>query len=522
MKDPSETPLPDRPVLVLTGRICYPSLKSLLKDTGAEVFAGPVDVAALMTNETVRTTLEGKDLDLYSYVMLPGMFGGDLLELEGDLGIEFFLGPVNFTDIPIALQHAGVDRLSKRIPANRILMDELTDRVTQFYRDSLEKGIEREGSVVIGDGASSITIYPRCPPRIVAEIVDASDKGYEEIVKEAKHYMRSGADIVDLGLPPGPETRGWISDTLPQLAEDIKAPISVDTLDEAAILSSADAGADLILSLCGTTLELVESIDTPVVLVPVADHKHRAPRRAEERLERLAEYQHQIEGHAAVLDPLLEPIGNGFDQSIKSYLLLEDRFPRLPSMMGIGNVTELTDVDSIGMNGLLAGIASACGTSLMLSTENSQKTRGSISELSNAAVMMYYSVSKSVAPKDIGLDLLYYKEKTPRIDPTPLPGEKMIARSYECMEGISQETKFHIIVRDSSIHVITDRGGQPVDITGRNSDEIIDTLGYLNLLPSPRHCAYLGQELAKAEIALLTGRSYMQDQPLFSRREAGV
>ncbi|HBB75748.1 MAG TPA: dihydropteroate synthase, partial [Planctomycetaceae bacterium] len=46
------------------------------------------------------------------------------------------------------------------------------------------------------------------------------------------------------------------------------------------------------------------------------------------------------------LDPVLEPIGFGFAASLGRYLEVRRRHPAAEMMMGIGNLTELTDVDS--------------------------------------------------------------------------------------------------------------------------------------------------------------------------------
>jgi len=52
-------------------------------------------------------------------------------------------------------------------------------------------------------------------------------------------------------------------------------------------------------------------------------------------------------------------------------------------------------------------------------------------------------------------------------------------------------------------------------IIGRNAKEVLDTILRLGLVSSLEHAAYLGRELAKAEIALSLKKSYEQDEPLF-------
>jgi hypothetical protein len=62
------------------------------------------------------------------------------------------------------------------------------------------------------------------------------------------------------------------------------------------------------------------------------------------------------------------------------------------------------------------------GIGLLLTTEASPKTNGSVSELSKACQMMFSSMLNHVPPKNLGIDLLMYKEKTRRSYPVRLPG----------------------------------------------------------------------------------------------------
>ncbi len=54
-------------------------------------------------------------------------------------------------------------------------------------------------------------------------------------------------------------------------------------------------------------------------------------------------------------------------------------------------------------------------------------------------------------------------------------------------------------------------------IKGKTADAIYTEIAKLGLAPQPLHLAYLGSELAKAEIALRTGKEYIQDMPMFTK-----
>jgi dihydropteroate synthase len=52
-------------------------------------------------------------------------------------------------------------------------------------------------------------------------------------------------------------------------------------------------------------------------------------------------------------------------------------------------------------------------------------------------------------------------------------------------------------------------------VLGRDATEMYQTILRRGLVGNLDHAAYLGKELAKAELALRLGRSYLQDEPLF-------
>ncbi len=182
--------------------------------------------------------------------------------------------------------------------------------------------------------------------------------------------------------------------------------------------------------------------------------------------------------------------------------------------MGLGNVTELTDADSIGINAILAGIAMECGVSLLFITEASDKTRGSVRELKTASQMMFLAKSRKTTPKDLGIDLLTFKEKR-RALKSRLPKSKPVkakigVKKQDSLGDFTIHVDFEKIVAVHSKSGVTD-----VSVEGTKAVEICDTILRLGLVSDMGHATYLGRELEKAEIALRTGRSYVQDELLF-------
>ncbi len=503
-------------VLVLTGRLCLKEIQQSLRDMDVEVMALPIEVASLMTVGMVRSFLQGVDLGGYDFVLLPGMFRDDVQRLAADFETPFFLGPVHHVDIPDVLRNLAHDQLSTRLPADRAMAELLRDKVLSAYRKaSSEASEDPPRTVSIGTGKRGVVVGEGFPPRILAEIVAAPRKDAAAILREAKRFARAGADIIDLGMIPGEDNSPFIHSTLPLLKQDPGLPVSVDTMQESEILAAADAGADLILSICGRTLDLVDSIAAPVVVVPMHDPDRGRPRSAVQKIELLRSFDRALEGRAAVMDPLLEPLGMGFSDSLRAYGELK-RLIHRPCLMGIGNVTEMVDADSPGVNAVLVGLALESGASLLLTTENSRKTFGSVREAAIATRMMYYAVRHGLPPKDLGIHLLRYKEKSRRTYPARLPRTRILAAASAGQPiPSSDERPFHILLRGANIHVVCTQDGEEIDVIGRTAASIADELQSRGLLPEARHALYLGGELAKAEIALRTNRSYVQDEAVF-------
>jgi dihydropteroate synthase len=60
---------------------------------------------------------------------------------------------------------------------------------------------------------------------------------------------------------------------------------------------------------------------------------------------------------------------------------------------------------------------------------------------------------------------------------------------------------------------------RPVNVVkGKTADRVFAKIVEMGLVSRLDHAAYLGSELAKAEIALRTGKEYVQDKDLFKNK----
>ncbi|RLG08934.1 MAG: hypothetical protein DRN64_04515, partial [Thaumarchaeota archaeon] len=180
------------------------------------------------------------------------------------------------------------------------------------------------------------------------------------------------------------------------------------------------------------------------------------------------------------------------------------------------------------------------------------KCVGCVSELRRAAEMMLLAKKRKTTPKDLGIDLLVLKEKRrrkPRILKTAAEGagkaedaNVVVAKESrtwrpdplgsfrielcETPAGSRILATYSSLTKQAKQAEQTEQTKQTKEgkegkerketkIVGRNAKEVLDTILRLGLISSLEHAAYLGRELAKAEIALSLKKSYEQDEPLF-------
>ena len=519
-------------VLAVTGKMAENIVKKYVKEIGLDIDVQvlTIAVAAFITPEFTIEHLSSMTNKDYDMILLPGSVQGDVSIVEKKIGIPTFKGPTHAADIAICFEE-GVE-LSKTLSATEVVKSAVNKRAFEAI-DSIKKNWEeiyrKYGGLIIGSSKRSLAIGRHFPMPIVAEIVNAPIRSMEEIIKLARYYESEGAGIIDLGMiatKPLPET-------IPKLVETIRSsvnlPISIDTLNEEEIIAAARSDIDLILSIdAGNMEKLVDTChDTPVVVLPSNIRKGRLPREAEARVRSLnfnIKKARKLGYTKIIADPVLEPVFQpGLINSLKAYYLFRMSDQITPTLFGLGNVSELMDVDSVGLNGLLTAIAYEVDANLLFTPEYSNKTKKSVHELYIASQMMFLAKNNEKVPKDIGINLLILKEK------------RWIEQPREEIEANS--TPIHKAFRDSKFEpdskgwfkIEVNRDTKRIEalyhhygddrlkavVSGREATEIYQTIIREEMIENLDHAAYLGRELAKAEMALKLNRSYVQDEKLF-------
>jgi dihydropteroate synthase-like protein len=437
------------------------------------------EIASFLTPHALRLLLKDKK---YDCVIISGMCTSSFEQVERETGIAIYRGPRHAADLAMVLPLLGTERLSRTIPADEFLAARKAEnalrRIEEREKDAIPDFLIR--GVKIGGGSRI---------KVLAEIMDAHR--CEDIRDAVENFLDSGADIVDLGFgfdaTPDNVTRVF------SLLGDIEAPLAIDTQDPS-LIRAALSRADIVLSLQETNIpevgKEVAKAGVAVVVVP-----------GNSTLTKNIALAKKAGIRCIIADPLLQPAGSGFTRSLYRF-----RKFSCPIFFGAGNVVELLDADSVGMNALLAGIAAEVGASVIFTSEHSDKTRGCIREMRRATEMMVLAKDRPY-PKDLGIDLLMLKEKRRRREP---PLEYEVSSAARTMpDEIMYDPKGNFRIGIEGNQIVAVIHGKATK--GVHWQDVLFTLlsqGDVSLLD---HAGYLGRELYKAELAIRYGRSFEQD-----------
>jgi dihydropteroate synthase-like protein len=486
--------------LVVTGRLAENTVKRSVQDD-ADVLVLDIEVASFITPALLRRSLPEKKYDL---ILIPGLASGDFSGLEKETGTPIRLGPKHAVDLGFVLSYIGEITFSRKVPACELLLDKRRS-------NALERVAELEDRASPALFLKGVKLGGNSRMKVMAEIVDAAHLTRQELTNKIIYFAQQGADIIDLGMSM--DTEPHEAEAAVKIAKSITdLPLSIDTLDPVLINAALDAGADAVLSLNSENIREVKDniVKNSAAAVIIPDCVEDV-----ESLFNNIESARNLGISNIIADPVLEPPGHGFVESIDRYYEFRKRDPEMPLFFGAGNVTELVDADSTGINAILAGMAMELDANVLFTPEYSDKAHGSVFELKTASVMMALSKERGSAPKDLGIDLLLAKEKRRR-EFGKMPEAPTQARESEGWH-LDPAGCFKIDITDDEIRDGRLYPGKIVarnkknSIAGDTAKEVLDTIVRLGLVSRLDHAAYLGRELMKAELALKFKRSYSQD-----------
>ena len=332
---------------------------------------------------------------------------------------------------------------------------------------------------------------------IIAEINHAPDMSIDDAVAMAGRHIADGADRIDVGARPGRPT-SRIGDYVAAIA-DLGTAVSIDSFDADEVAAAIDAGADLVLSVNSSNIDFARRYTgaSAVEFVAIPD----TPRDADS-LDRTIESLDAANVRYRI-DPILEPIGAGLGDSIVRYGRVRSAYPDAKMMMGIGNLTELTDVDSAGINFLLLGVCGEWRIESVLTTQVINWARTSIRECDLARRMVHHSVTHRVPPKRLSDALIQLRDDRCLIpDPVVL----------DDLSATIRDNNYRIFALADTLRILS----ADIDLSNPDPFELFDQLMRQPAADNidPAHAFYLGFELCKAMTAMHLGKTYTQDEAL--------
>ena len=226
-----------------------------------------------------------------------------------------------------------------------------------------------------------------------------------------------GADVIDVGCEPdGPWT--GVADVVRALRDDGHR-VSIDSLDPREIEPAVRAGAELVLSVNSSNRDAARDWGCEVVVVP------DDPRTLAGSTKRSTSWRRPACGCGSIR--CSSRSASASPPAWAATCEVRERYPDAEMMMGIGNLTELTDADSAGVNVVLLGFCQELGIRSVLTTQVINWARSSVRECDLARRLVYHSVRHRVLPKHLEPRLVMLRD--PAVTEVPADElERLVAR----------------------------------------------------------------------------------------------
>ena len=454
-----------------------------------EVVEVPVPVISFLSAKTLARIIESRRdlkerLSRVDLVIIPGRVKGDAGEIERVIGKPVYKGPHDIGLIPVVVRHVSEGgALDRRRPAEEVI-------------SSVEPRIEYQVAFRVG----SIGVPRRGPPVLVVTEVHP---GIPEdlVAAEARRHVGEGASIILVGAGDGvsPES----------LARRIEAVLEVGpgaVVAEAPTRMHAEAALAAGVHGCSVAPEslpwLVEGVGRDAVVI-IGD-------RSLERLSAGVDFLSSVGLDKVIVDPVVGLPLIDLAESIERYL----RAGRLgkPILFTAANAVEELEADPHGAHAVLASIAVEVGSSLYLVVEETYKSIHGTAEAWEALRIASSAWARRSTPR--GLYSRLYVARQP--SPPPSQAVMVEAERVDYVEPVMDRRGF--------IEVYVDHGRGVIVAVYRELPSMKVIAAVEGVHPNsiaralirkvgldPEHAAYLGAELAKADIALRLGITYTQD-----------
>lgn len=501
-----------RRLLVVTSTQAYSLIRDVAEESERQlgvridVVALPVPTASSITTENLAKLLPVlvPDYRRYDLVIVPGRSSVDPREASKRLGVLVVKGPLGAGDLPLVL---------KMIAEGDIREDysDISIHIREAVRSVFSKArrVCVEGSCVYMPPAYSI----------VVEVTPGRD--FDELVEMVKS---ANPDFIVFGDMPNlsDEEVKWYLSRLREESDPI--PFGIETSRMSRMKMALEMGASLVSGVSAASLaEFTEYRDKAFfVLQPYDEQRGIYPRDARDKLNLLAkgiEMASKLGFEGIILDPIVIPPPLGFVESLEPYRVInewERRFGgNYPLLFSLASIEDALGTDAFPVFLLAAGI----GYELHASVYWVVAKRGfEPHEARTALSIIAVSVERKVLPSDLRLDLTLLGKGD-----MWAPGDKGV----EVIEVGHVEPRWfdqgyaRIGVKRGEIIVeyVDARSGRRRIYRGREGLSIARRIVH-DFNVNPEHAAYLGYQLARAEMAAKLGMGFVQDEeykPPFQR-----
>jgi dihydropteroate synthase len=420
-----------------------------------------------------------------------------LAPIAGQLGFDYSVDVLGITVAALMTTDWVAPRVRVPPGASRVILPGYCQGELAIVQQAAGVTVERGPRDLrrLGEYLSAAPLakeYGSFDIQILAEINHAPQFTLDELMRQATRLREDGADLIDIGCIPG--------STWESVGEAVRALVSaghriaIDSMNGREVELAVAAGAELVLSVNSENRHRAMEWGARVVVVP-DDPGTLAG--MQETIEFLAE-----RGVPLLVDPILEPIGFGFAASLGRYLDTRRRYPDAEMLMGIGNLTELTDADSAPINVLLLAFCQELGIRHVLTTQVINWAKSSVRECDLARRLVYHAQTQHTLPKHVEPRLVLLRDP----DVTPFGWQAL-----ERLAGEVKDPNFRLFAEEGQLHAIS-AGVRASDTDPfalfakcqRQSERTIDA----------NHAFYLGYELSKAVTALTLDKEYRQDEAL--------
>jgi len=474
---------------IVTSRTAEPLVRetvSGVKDVEAMVVALPVPVISVLSTRAIASIIRSrpalaKALSSVDMVILPGTVSGDAGEVAKVVERPTYKGPKSLGELPATLaQVARGAQLDTVKSADEVL-------------GSLMPSLSYEEAFRIGDRP----VARRGPPLVIMSEIDPSVPP-GKVAEAAARLSGDGADVVIVGADPS-----WRPEEVAsRVREALRAgrPVLAEAPNEEFAERALEAGAEGVVMAAAMALRARDLLSGKVVVASSGD------------INELSEAEGRLSGSRLILDPIVEVPPLGMVRSLSRYLEASSRL-RSPILFSAADVTEDVEADTLGVHALLSLIAVELRASAYLVVEETYKSYRSTAEAREALRLAETAWQLRSTERGMFSRLLVVKQD---VRP-PRAVQAAEAEEVGYVEPKVSADQYLVINADHErgrVVVTFFRDGAPQGtLAGRHALSVARA-AVRRFGLDPEHAAYLGYELAKAEMSLKLGKTYVQDEPL--------